>query len=138
MTRNEPKLKTKMHDPADLGQLELAILRLFWQEDLLTAEQVREQLDRKLKDSTIRTVLRRLEEKGYLFHTTENRTFFYRATQPPHAIAGRAVQRIVDWFCEGSVEALLVGMVDSAVLDRKELQRLAARIAGAKKGKDNA
>jgi len=39
----------------------------------------------------------------------------------------------VDWFCEGSVEALLVGMVDSKVLDRAELQRLADRIALAQK-----
>jgi hypothetical protein len=39
------------------------------------------------------------------------------------------VQRIVDWFCEGSVEALLVGMIDSRVLDREELQRVAERIA---------
>ena len=46
-------------------------------------------------------------------------------------VAGRAVKRIVDWFCEGSVEALLVGMVDSKVLDRAELQRLADRIAAA-------
>ncbi len=50
-------------------------------------------------------------------------------------MAGRAVQRIVDWFCEGSVEALLVGMVDSKVLDRAELQRLADRIAAAQKSK---
>jgi hypothetical protein len=48
-------------------------------------------------------------------------------------VAGRAVKRIVDWFCEGSVEALLVGMVDSKVLDRAELQRLADRIAEAQK-----
>jgi hypothetical protein len=46
-------------------------------------------------------------------------------------VAGRAVKRIVDWFCEGSVEALLVGMVDSKVLGRAELQRLADRIAAA-------
>jgi hypothetical protein len=43
------------------------------------------------------------------------------------------VKRIVDWFCEGSVEALLVGMVDSKVLDRAELQRLASRIAEVQK-----
>jgi hypothetical protein len=39
----------------------------------------------------------------------------------------------VDWFCDGSVEALLVGMVDSKVLDRAELQRLAKCIAEAQK-----
>ena len=43
------------------------------------------------------------------------------------------MQRIVDWFCNGSVEQLLVGMVDSKVLDRSELQRLADRIAAAQK-----
>jgi predicted transcriptional regulator len=51
-------------------------------------------------------------------------------------VAGRAVKRIVDWFCEGSVEALLVGMVDSKVLDKAELQRLAERIAQAQKSID--
>ena len=50
-------------------------------------------------------------------------------------VAGRAVKRIVDWFCEGSVEALLVGMVDSKVLGRAELQRLADRIAQAQTNK---
>ena len=97
----------------------------------MTAEQVREELDRPLKDSTVRTVLRRLEEKGYLAHTLENRTFYYQPAESRQRVAGRAVQRIVDWFCEGSVEELLVGMVDSKVLDRAELQRLADRIAEA-------
>jgi len=40
----------------------------------------------------------------------------------------------VDWFCDGSVEALLVGLVDSKMLDRAELQRLAERIAAAQQG----
>jgi predicted transcriptional regulator len=72
--------------------------------------------------------LRRLEEKGYLAHTVENRTFLYRPAESRQRVAGRAVQRIVDWFCEGSLESLLVGMVDSKALDQAELQRLAARI----------
>jgi predicted transcriptional regulator len=68
-------------------------------------------------------------------HTVHSRTFIYRPAEPKQVVAGRAVKRIVDWFCDGSVEALLVGMVDSDVLGRKELQRLAERIATAKKGK---
>jgi predicted transcriptional regulator len=130
---------TLNHDPAELGELELSIMQLVWQHaaesDAISAEQVREELGRPLKDSTIRTVLRRLEEKGYLTHTVESRTFLYRPAEARQMVAGRAVKRIIDWFCDGSVEALLVGMVDSAVLDRKELQRLADRIAEAKKGK---
>jgi BlaI family transcriptional regulator, penicillinase repressor len=117
------------HDPAELGELERSILDIVWQKTQINAEQVREELGRPLKDSTIRTVLRRLEEKGYLAHAVEDRTFVYRPAETRQRVAGRAVKRIVDWFCEGSVEALLVGMVDSKVLDRAELQRLADRIA---------
>lgn len=119
------------HDPGELGELERSILLTIWRKGTLTAEQVREELGRPLKDSTIRTVLRRLEEKGYLTHTVEDRTFIYRPAESRQRVAGRAVKRIVDWFCAGSVEALLVGMVDSKVLDRNELQRLAERIAKA-------
>jgi len=122
-----------MHDPAELGELERGILSIIWRLGSATAERVREEIGRPLKDSTVRTVLRRLEEKGYLAHSVENRTFLYRPAESRQRVAGRAVKRIVDWFCEGSVEALLVGMVDSKVLDRAELQRLAARIAAAKK-----
>jgi predicted transcriptional regulator len=129
MTRNT----ASDHDPAELGELERSILCLVWRLGTTTAEQVREQLDRPLKDSTIRTVLRRLEEKGYLAHSVDNRTFLYRPAESRQRVAGRAVKRIVDWFCEGSVEALLVGMVDSKVLGRAELQRLADRIATAQK-----
>ena len=121
------------HDPGELGQLERDILSIIWRFGSVSAERVREELDRPLKDSTVRTVLRRLEEKGYLAHSVEDRTFIYRPAESRQRVAGRAVKRIVDWFCEGSVEALLVGMVDSKVLDRAELQRLAARIAEAQK-----
>ena len=122
---------TLSHDPAELGELERSILQIVWRMGKLTAEQAREELGRPLKDSTIRTVLRRLEEKGYLAHSVENRTFFYRPAASRQKVAGRAVKRIVDWFCEGSVDELLVGMVDSRVLGQSELDRLATLIAAA-------
>jgi BlaI family transcriptional regulator, penicillinase repressor len=121
------------HDPVELGELERDILLIVWRAGAVTADRVREELARPLKDSTVRTVLRRLEEKGYLAHAVENRTFIYRPAETPQRVAGRAAQRIADWFCGGSMETLLVGMVDSAVLDRAELQRLAERIATAQK-----
>jgi BlaI family transcriptional regulator, penicillinase repressor len=117
------------HDPAELGELESSILSIVWRGGSVTAEQVREGLDRPLTDSTVRTMLRRLEEKGYISHSVENRAFVYRPAESRQRVAGRAAKRIVDWLCEGSVETLLVGMVDSKVLDLSELQRLAKRIA---------
>jgi len=122
---------TPPHDPAELGELERDVLLIVWRQGSITADQVREDLDRPLTDSTVRTVLRRLEEKGYVTHSLDDRTFVYRAAESRQRVAGRAAKRIVDWFCEGSVETLLVGMVDSKVLDRAELQRLADRIAAA-------
>jgi predicted transcriptional regulator len=130
-------MASNTHDPAELGELEREILSIVWRLGSVTADRVREELERPLKDSTVRTVLRRLEDKGYLAHTVEDRTFLYRPAESRQRVAGRAVKRIVDWFCEGSVEALLVGMVDSKVLDRAELQRLAARIADAQKHAGN-
>jgi predicted transcriptional regulator len=126
------------HDPADLGELERDVLLIVWRHGFVTADQVREGLDRPLKDSTVRTVLRRLEEKGYLAHSVDDRTFVYRPAESRQRVAGRAAKRIVDWFCEGSIETLLVGMVDSKMLDRAELQRLADRIAAAQKAAPSA
>ena len=138
MERNTKPARIPGHDPAELGDLERETLSIVWRGDAVTAEQVREELarpgiGRALKDSTVRTVLRRLEEKGYLRHTVDNRTFLYRPAESRQRVAGRAVKRIVDWFCEGSVEALLVGLVDSKMLNRDELRRLADRIALAQK-----
>jgi len=119
----------------DLGDLEREVMQLIWATDRLTAETVREKLARRLKESTVRTVLRRLEEKRYVTHTVEGRTYVYQATQPRGRVAAKAVQRIVDWFCNGSVEEVLVGMVDSAMLDQRQLRMLADKVAKAKRGK---
>ena len=116
-----------------LSGLEHLVMEVVWDRGTTTGEEIREALANRhpMKESTARTVLARLEEKGYLTHTLDNRTFLYSPAEPAPMVAGRAVKRILEWFCDGSVEQLLVGMVDSSVLDRKELQRLAERIAAA-------
>ncbi len=116
----------------ELGELEQQVMDLVWQFGPCHAESIREKLTRPLKDSTVRTVLRRLEEKGMVQHQAENRTYIYRATEERQYVAAKAVKRIIDWLCEGSVEELLVGLVDCSVIDRQELKRLAKKIAKAK------
>ena len=68
----------------------------------MTADAVRELLPRRPKELTVRTVLRRLEEKGYVTHTIDGRTYVYRAAEARRSVAAKAVKRIVDWFCNGS------------------------------------
>ena len=116
----------------DLGDLERDVMQLVWAHAPITAEIVREKLARRLKESTVRTVLRRLEDKGYVRHVVDGRTFIYHAAQPRGRGAAKAVQRIVDWFCNGSIDEVLVGMVDSAMLDQRQLRMLADKVAKAK------
>jgi BlaI family transcriptional regulator, penicillinase repressor len=116
----------------ELGDLEREVMQLVWANAPVTAEAVRERLSRPLKESTVRTVLRRLEDKGYTTHTVDGRTYVYHAAEPRGRVAAKAVQRIVDWFCNGSVEEVLVGMVDTAMLDQRQLRMLADQVAKAK------
>jgi predicted transcriptional regulator len=111
--------------------VEQVVMDYIWSHGPITAEQCREALaaSRPMKDSTIRTILRRLEEKGYAAHEVEGRTFIYRAWDARQNVAVRAVKGIIDRFCGGSAEELVLGMVDNDVLDRKQLERLARRIA---------
>jgi BlaI family penicillinase repressor len=127
------RMTTKIDDSLpDLGDLEREVMQLVWANGTVTAEVVREQLSRPLKESTVRTVLRRLEEKGYATHVVDGRTFVYEAAEPRGRVAAKAVQRIVDWFCNGSMDEVLVGMVDTAMLDQKKLRALADKVAKAK------
>ncbi|WP_158923567.1 BlaI/MecI/CopY family transcriptional regulator [Acidisphaera sp. S103] len=116
----------------ELGDLERDVMQLVWAGGPLTSEAVREQLSRPLKESTVRTVLRRLEDKGFVTHSVQGRTYVFEAAEARRAVAARAVRRIADWLCNGSVEEVLVGMVDTDMLDSRELQQFAAKIAKAR------
>lgn len=104
-----------------------------WSSGPCSSEQCREALaqERPMKESTIRTVLRRLEEKGYVAHELNGRTFIYRAAEARQNVAVRAVKNIIDKFCGGSAEELVIGLVDNQVLDRKQLERLTRMVAEA-------
>ena len=106
-------------------------MEILWQRGAGTAEQIRGHLAprRALKDSTVRTVLLRLQKKGYINHKTEGKAFVYSVVEKPRNVAVQAVRQILDRFCDGSLEQLLVGMVEDEVLDRAELQQLARKLA---------
>ena len=113
-----------------LSPLENRVMQVVWRRPSVTAEDVRTELGgrRPLKDSTVRTILRRLEAKGYVKHTTEGRTYVYSPKVASQSVATDAVRTIVDHFCDGSVENLLVGMVDEQLITPEGLEELAERI----------
>jgi predicted transcriptional regulator len=120
-------------DLPELGELEREVMQLVWLHAPITAEMVRERLNRPLKESTVRTVLRRLGEKGFVTHSIEGRTYVFRAVDDRRSVAAKAVRRVADWFCNGSIEEVLMGIVDSKMLDKEQLDILARRIEEAKR-----
>lgn len=114
-----------------LSDLEHQLMEVLWNRGTGTAEQIREALAPRhaLKDSTIRTVLKRLQEKGYVQYKVEGKAFVYSGVEKPRNVAVRAVRQILDRFCDGSLEQLLVGMVENEVVDRTELRELAKKLS---------
>jgi BlaI family penicillinase repressor len=106
-------------------------MEIVWERGSVTAEEVRTSLSERhpMKESTVRTILKRLEEKEYVKHRVEGRTNVYSGLDARQNVAAKAVRQIIERFCGGSVEQLLIGMVANDVLDEQELQRLAQRIA---------
>jgi predicted transcriptional regulator len=113
-----------------LSGLEQQVMDVVWSRGNVTAADVQTMLmpQRVLKDSTIRTILTRLEEKRYVRHQVNGRTFVYSSVEPPSSVAVRAVKQIIDRFCHGSMESLLAGMVEDDVVDPKELRQMVNRL----------
>jgi predicted transcriptional regulator len=123
--------------PTRLTDLESVVMDFVWSRGRSSAEHIRTGLSARwpMKDSTARTVLRRLEDKGFLRHTVEGRTYIYEGAEASRAVAARAVRQILERFCQGSLESLLVGMVENEVVERGELERLARKIGKAQRKK---
>jgi len=121
--RNNQQLKVR--NP--LTDLENEIMQIIWKHGASSVEAVHGALlpSRKLKESSVRTMLRRLEQKGYLSHECRDRAYIYSAGEPARSVAAKAVRQIIDRFCRGSVEELVSGMVDAKVLSNEELDKLA-------------
>ena len=117
-----------------LTELQQAVLDFVWSKGSATAEEVRENLlpEHPLKDSSVRTILRRLEARGYLKHRIEGKTFVFEAKASASSVAVRAVRHLIERFWEGSAEQFLAGMVDAKVLTPQTLQRLAKKVKDTK------
>ena len=113
-----------------LSDLEHQVMQAVWAVASCSVETVHKAASRErdLKEVTVRTVLRRLEQKGHLQHEAAGRAYIYSAVEAPRSLAARAVRHILDRFCNGSVEELVSGLVEADVLSEAELKALEASI----------
>ena len=111
-----------------LGDLEHEIAAILWRGGEMTAAEVRGKVARKLQDATIRTVLRRLEEKGYVTHTVDAGTFIYSPKETADSAAADALKGILERFCGGSLERALQALVDAAFVEPRQLATMVGRL----------
>ena len=121
---------------APLTDLEHDVMRVVWTSGPCSVEAVHQVVarTRDVKETTVRTLLRRLEQKGYLRHEIDGRAYIYQAVEASRSLAARAVRQIIDRLCHGSVEELVSGMVDAKVLTKSELKRLEEVIRSRRQG----
>jgi BlaI family transcriptional regulator, penicillinase repressor len=119
-----------------LTDLENEVMQAVWDSGNCTVEAVYliVSRERNLKETTIRTLLRRLEQKGYLKHESDGRAYIYSAAETARSLAARAVRQIIDSFCQGSVEELVSGMVEAKVLSKVDLDRLETLVRNRRAG----
>ena len=103
---------------------ELDVMAVLWRRGSGTVTEVRDDLDDDLAYTTVLTILRTLEDKGFITHLTEGKAHRYlpAVTQD---LAGKSVlARMLDKVFAGSPEMLLAQLVNERDLDASDLLRL--------------
>lgn len=103
---------------------ELDVMAVLWTRGPSTVAEVREQLPDPLAYTTVLTILRTLESKGYVTHTEEGKAHRYAPLVARDRAGQRALERVLDKIFGGSRELLLANLVGERGIDEKELKRL--------------
>jgi len=103
---------------------ELDVMGELWTLGSATVAEVQERLPDTLAYTTVLTILRTLEQKGYVGHEEEGRAHRYKPLVKREAAGARALRRMVDKLFQGSPELLLTQLVSERGLSAAELRRL--------------
>lgn len=122
-------------DQESLGERELDVMTWLWANGSGTVAEVQEGLSDTLAYTTVLTILRNLEAKGFLRREDEGRKHRYFARVQQKAARRRALRRLIDTLFLGSPEALLSHLVDDHDLSAEELRRIAKRLSEQERNK---
>src|SRR5207302_9106408 len=115
--------------PISFTDRELDVMSVLWDAGSATVAEVRERLSDDLAYTTVLTVLRTLEQKGYVGHTGEGRAHRYRPLVKRAAAGRSALRRLVDKVFDGAPEALVTQLASDRNLGDEELRRLRKLLA---------
>ena len=113
---------------------ELEIMKLVWLRETATVRDIYEGLldKRKIAYTTVMTMMKILETKGYLKKRRQDRAFIYRPAHPKNQVISGMLREFIDRVFNGSAEPLLVHLVQSRQIREKDLQKIVRMIEEAK------
>ncbi len=122
-----------------LSPAQREIMEIIWEQGEAAAIEIKDRLadGRNLAKETVRTMLQRMEEKGWLTHRVVGRTFFYSAAIPQGGAVGQSVVELIDNICGGSPERLVTALLDYRGLSAAESTRIEELLQQAKKKRSN-
>jgi predicted transcriptional regulator len=109
---------------SDLGKRERQIMEIVYRRGRATASEVLADLADPPTYSTVRAMLRYLEDKGHLRHEQEGPRYVYLPTAPADEVRGSAMSHVVRTFFAGSVSQAVAALLESKPLSRDEYERL--------------
>lgn len=103
-------------------------MELIWEHGQLSALQVTGflRIRRDVAKTTVRTLMERMEQKGWLRHSEVGRTYVYRAARAKQKTLRAAVAEVVDRLCKGKPELLVTALLDEKNLSIAEIDRIRA------------
>ena len=107
-----------------LTEREAQIMDVVWRLGEATAEQVREVMPGAPHDSTVRTLMRVLETKGYLAHEPRGKAYVYRATVGRRKAQRLAIKSVLTRFFAGSAEDLVLRLIEDDHLSLAQLEEI--------------
>jgi predicted transcriptional regulator len=124
----EPRVARKKS--SSLTDAELRLMEVVWEKGKATVAEVVEELpkDVPLAYSTVLTTLRILENKGYLRHTKNGRSFVYQPVVKREQARQNALTHLLRRFFEDSPELLMLNLMERGEISARELARLRKRI----------
>jgi predicted transcriptional regulator len=111
-----------------LAEREADLMDVLWDHGPSTVNEVQSRLGDELAYTTVLTVLRKLEAKGYVGHEEEGRAHRYHALIEREAAQEGALKALVSKLFKGSADALLMHLVSREKLSAKQVQRIEAQL----------
>jgi len=109
-----------------LGKLELQVMKLIWDKGEATVRDVWEKLypERGLAYTTVATVMRKLESKGFLKHDEKDRTYIYRPLADQDKISQGMLREMIDGLFDGSAAKLVATLIQGEHLTERDLDQI--------------